>query len=146
MSVEKDTGTTYAPWATDPDDPADSAMSPTEMQSAATAVAAMFPELVDKSGDGGFEQARADMVAGRDKTSNQQAVKVFNEAIAMLDASEPGARDMIEGGMFDVAGINRTKVGDGLMAAKATGDRVNAHRQQAIKKAFRHLRDNLPND
>lgn len=145
MSVEKDTGA-YAPWATDPDDPTESAMSNDDATKAAAAVAAMFPELVDKSGDGGFAQARADMVAGSAKASNLAVKKVFDEAIAIMDASEPETRDMVESGMFDVAGINRTTVGHGLTTAKNTADRVNAHRQEAIKKAFRHLRDNLPNE
>jgi hypothetical protein len=41
----------FAPWITDPDDPAD---FPDASASAAENVFAMFPELVDKSNDGPF--------------------------------------------------------------------------------------------
>jgi hypothetical protein len=130
---------TFAPWLTDPDDPAD---IPVPDASAAETAAAMFPDLVDKSNDGPFAQAA-------DNSSDPHAkhiVRTFMEAINILDASEPQIRDMIENQLFDVAGINRTKVSDAMLKRDDLAKKIAAVRHHHIKKAFRHLRDRLPND
>jgi hypothetical protein len=73
-------------------------------------------------------------------------VKTFHEALDILDQSEPAIRDMIEGGLMDVAGINRTKVSDAMLTKDELTKRIVALRHHHIKAAFRHLRDNLPSD
>lgn len=82
---------------------------------------------------------------GRDPHT-QRIVRVFTEAIGHLDESEAAIRDMIEGDLMDVAGINRTKVSDAVSVGKALADKIAALRAHHIKKAFRHLRANLPSD
>jgi hypothetical protein len=72
--------------------------------------------------------------------------RTFAEAIAHLDASEPLIRDMIENELMDVAGINRTKVSDAVTAGTNLAKRIAEVRVHHIKRAFRHLRDNLPRD
>lgn len=73
-------------------------------------------------------------------------VKVFGEAINILDQSEPKIRDLIESRLMDVAGINRMKVSDAVLAGKSVSDEITALRHKHIVAAFRHLRDNLPSD
>lgn len=76
----------------------------------------------------------------------QHIVRTFQEAIKKLDASEPLIRDMIENDLMDVAGINRTKVSDAMLSKDELVKKITALREQHIKIAFRHLRDNLPSD
>lgn len=73
-------------------------------------------------------------------------VQVFHSAIDILDASETLIRDMIEGELMDVAGINRMKVSDAMLATDALVQKIVAIRVEAIKQAFRYLRENLPSD
>ena len=83
--------------------------------------------------------------AGRDPHT-QHIIRTFHEAINHLDKSEPAIRDLIEGELMDVAGINRTKVGDAITAGNELTKKIVAIRTKHIKEAFRHLRDNLPSD
>lgn len=76
----------------------------------------------------------------------QHIIRTFMEAINILDASESQIRDAVESDLMDVAGINRTKVGSVVGAGKALAVKIAAIREQHIKAAFRHLRDNLPSD
>lgn len=76
----------------------------------------------------------------------QHIVRTFQEATNMLDESEPVIRDLIETRLMDVAGINRTKVSDAVTAGKNLSKEISAIRSHHIKRAFRHLRDNLPSD
>lgn len=73
-------------------------------------------------------------------------VQTFHRAIDILDETESQIRDMIEGELMDVAGINRTKVSDAMLAADALVQKIVAIRIEAIKQTFRYLRDNLPSD
>jgi hypothetical protein len=73
-------------------------------------------------------------------------VKHFHHAISILDSTEPMIRHLIESELMDVAGINRTRVGDARKAADEVTKKIVAIRANAIKQAFRHLRDNLPSD
>lgn len=73
-------------------------------------------------------------------------IKTFNEAIEILDASEPIMRDMIENALMDVAGINKTRVSDARLSLDALAMDIVGLRVEAIKAAFRHLRTNLPTD
>lgn len=76
----------------------------------------------------------------------QHIIRTFHEAVSKLDASEPIIRDMIENDLMDVAGINRTKVSDAVTAGQTLAQKIASVREQHIKIAFRHLRDNLPSD
>ncbi len=73
-------------------------------------------------------------------------VKTFHEALDILDQSEPKIRDLIESRLMDVAGVNRTKVSDAMLSRDDLTKEVVKIRHHHIKAAFRHLRDNLPND
>lgn len=73
-------------------------------------------------------------------------LKTFHEAVNILDQSEPAIRDMIENGLMDVAGINRTKVGDAMLTCDKLTKEIAKLRHKHLKAAFRHLRDNLPSD
>jgi hypothetical protein len=136
----------WAPWLTDPDDPED---IPTASASAAKNVFATHPELVDKSKDGphfgALIQAAQDVID--DNTTDPYAkhiIQTFMEAIRILDQSEPQVRDMIENQLFDVAGINKTKVSDAMLTRDELAKKIAAVRHHHIKKAFRHLRAKLP--
>lgn len=73
-------------------------------------------------------------------------VRTFNEAIAILDASEGPMRDLIEHGLMDTAGINKTRIGDARLTLEQVSMDVIEIRINAIKEAFRYLRANLPAD
>ena len=68
----------------------------------------------------------------------------FQEAINIVDETEPLIRHIIESELMDVAGFNKTKVGEAGLAADAVTKKIMAIRAKALKRAFRHLRDNLP--
>ncbi len=70
----------------------------------------------------------------------------FSTAMGILDDSEAELRDLIESRLMDVAGINRTKVKDAMLATDSLMKEIKVIRTRAIKAAFRHLRDNLPSD
>lgn len=82
---------------------------------------------------------------GRDPHT-QHIIRTFQQAINHVDDSEPPIRNMIENDLMDVAGINRTKVSDAVTAGTNLAKKIAAVRKEHIKKAFRHLRDNLPRD
>jgi hypothetical protein len=132
---------TYAPWLEDPDDPAD---IPIPDPAAADTVAAMFPDLVDKSNDGPLAALQQAVHEGDPQAKH--IVRTFMEALNILDQSEPIVRDMIENQLFDVAGVNRTKVSDAMLTRDELARKIAAVRHHHIKKAFRHLRAKLPND
>ncbi len=70
----------YAPWITDPDDPAD---IPAASASAAENVFAMFPDLVDKSNDGplaALKQAAQEVI---DKSSDRM-IPTMEQLYALL--------------------------------------------------------------
>jgi hypothetical protein len=97
--------------------------------------------FVDKSSDGPF----AEFKQNKDPFV-RHVVQTFAKAISMLDKSEPLIRDIIENDLMDVAGINRAKVSDVIIAGDETAKRVSAIRLKSIKTVFRYLRDNLPQD
>lgn len=144
----------FAPWLTDPDDPADIPACADE-NAAAAALAAAHPELVDKSKDGPIQPFVDDFVAkvlqatgdttGRDPHT-QHIIRTIYEAINHLDESEAKIRDLIESRLMDIAGINRTKVSDAVTAGANLAKEIAAIRHHHIKRAFRHLRDRLPSD
>lgn len=82
---------------------------------------------------------------GRDPAT-KHIIRTFMEAVNHLDESEPLIRDMIESELMDVAGINRTKVLDAMTAGTYLSKKIGVVREQHLKRAFRHLRDNLPSD
>ena len=71
--------------------------------------------------------------------------QTFAQSIAILDASELLVRDEIERSLADVAGIDRN-VSSAMAASDACAARVSAIREVAIKRAFQHLQNNLPQD
>lgn len=138
----------FYPWLTDPDDPAD-IPTPADPGAAAKAIFAMFPELVDHSNDGllaAADQAAQKLASDPTDPEAKRIVAVFNQAISIIDASEPKIRDMIESGMMDVAGVSGTKVRGGIKAVKDLSAQIAHVRQHHIKAAFRHLRKHLPSD
>lgn len=66
---------------------------------------------------------------------------VWNQAIAILDATELEIRDVIERGLADYAGLDHLKLGDAMSAADRVSKEVAAIRRKAIRRAFRLLRD-----
>lgn len=144
----------FAPWITDPDDPAD-VPSPADPDAAAAAVFAAHPELVDTSLDGplknivkDFEKTLRD-AAAEEKTRDphtQHIIRTFYEAINHIDLSEPVIRDMIESELMDIAGVSGTKVSAAVTAGNNVAKKISALRAQHIKRAFRHLRKHLPSD
>lgn len=82
---------------------------------------------------------------GRDPHT-KHIVQTFAGAIDILDESEPVIRDLIENRLMDVAGINRTKVSDAVTTGNNLAKEIAAIRAHHLKRAFRHLRDNLPSD
>lgn len=79
-------------------------------------------------------------------TPTARIVTVFNTAIAILDASEPLVRDLIENELMDVAGFNRTRISQAMLVRDQVTKKIAALRLPYIKKAFRYLRDNLPEE
>lgn len=71
------------------------------------------------------------------------AIKVFNDALAIIDRTEPVIRNMIENDLMDVAGLNGSKVKGTVAAGHALAQKIAVVRAKAIKQAFRHIRDNL---
>lgn len=59
----------------------------------------------------------------------------FKQAIDMIDETEPQVRDLVEKRLMNPAGRKVTA---------ALTKEIAAVRSKAIKRAFRHLRDNLP--
>jgi hypothetical protein len=78
----------------------------------------------------------------------KRIVDVFNDAIAIVDKSEPIIRNMIEQDMFGVAGLDPEgkKLSKGATSSKALALKIATVRHQHITAAFRHLREHLPSD
>lgn len=70
-------------------------------------------------------------------------VKLFNEAISLIDDSEVRVRDLIENDLMDVAGINRTRVNEAMTVSDKLAETLAKVRARAIKRGFKHLRDHL---
>lgn len=68
----------------------------------------------------------------------------WGQAIAILDESELPLRDMIERDLANIAGVPGTKYGDATKAVDALMKKITRLRVNAIKKAFRLLRDSAP--
>jgi hypothetical protein len=92
------------------------------------------------------EQATQKLATDPTDPEAKRIVAVFNQAISIIDASEPKIRDMIESGMMDIAGVSGTKVRGGVKAVKDLSAQIAHVRQHHIKAAFRHLRKHLPSD
>lgn len=80
----------------------------------------------------------------KEKDKVKAILRTFLVAIAVLDKTEPKIRDMIENDLMDIAGINRAKVQEVILAGDACAKRVSVLRRKAIKLAFRYLREKLP--
>lgn len=78
--------------------------------------------------------------------SGKEIVAIFNTALAILDASEPAMREMIESDLMDFTGPNSTKRNGAKKATEALMKKITAVRVKAIKDAFKHLRANLPHE
>jgi hypothetical protein len=95
-----------ASWITDPDDPAD--IPAPHTKSAADTVAAMFPDLVDKSNDGplgAHKQAAQEVI---DKSSDRM-IPTMEQLYAPLCYLDKKAYDECpKDALGHVAGINRT--------------------------------------
>ena len=88
--------------------------------------------------------AKAEAASAHAKKHEQaRLVRVWTTAIGIIDRTEPRLRDLIERELLDVAGIDHTRVGDAMAATKDLMTRVGPIRLNAIKKAFRYVRDKL---
>jgi hypothetical protein len=70
--------------------------------------------------------------------------KTFQQALDILDQSEPLMREVIESELFDVAGVNNTKRNMSKAATNKVMKKIVAIRTHHLKAAFKHLRANLP--
>lgn len=70
--------------------------------------------------------------------------KTFQQALDILDQSEPLMREVIESELFDVAGVNNTKRNMSKAATNKVMKKIVAIRTHHVKAAFKHLRANLP--
>src|ERR1700719_4452637 len=70
-------------------------------------------------------------------------LKTFFEAVNMLDESENEIRCLLENELMDVAGVE-TNLSKSMLAGAAVAKKISVIREAHIKRAFRHLRDNLP--
>ena len=70
--------------------------------------------------------------------------KTFQQALDILDQSEPLMREVIESELFDVAGVNNTKRNMSKAATDKVMKKIVAIRTHHVKAAFKHLRANLP--
>jgi hypothetical protein len=70
-------------------------------------------------------------------------VHIWNTAIAILDKSEIVVRDTIEREFADIAGAKHLRVGEAMTATAGVMKKITVIRTEAIKQAFRHIRDNL---
>jgi hypothetical protein len=70
--------------------------------------------------------------------------KAFHAAIDILDASETQLRLDIESDLFNVAGLNSTKLNLTQKALDGLLPKIEATRTKAIKNAFRYLKSALP--
>jgi hypothetical protein len=92
-------------------------------------------------------ETRARLEAALEDHKTAGAAKIvatFNQAINVVDHTEATVRNMIENDLMDIAGINGTKVKGTVAAGKALAQKIAVVRANAIKRAFRHLRANLP--
>lgn len=89
-------------------------------------------------------QALIDKRNGKDPEA-KNIIAVFTHAFYILDRTEPMVRDIIEGDLMDVAGLPG-KVRGTVKAGKQVADKIAAIRTEAIKQAFRYLREHLPSD
>lgn len=71
--------------------------------------------------------------------------KVLKETLDILDASEPLMREAIESGLFDCSGVNSSKKNLKKKSIEQVMAQIRTIRTDHIKRAFRHLRANLPN-
>lgn len=67
--------------------------------------------------------------------------EVWARAINILDETEPVVRDLIERELASIAGISGTRYGDAMRATDALMKQIRRVRTDAIKKAFRFIRD-----
>jgi hypothetical protein len=74
-----------------------------------------------------------------------QSVSVWNNAIAMLDRSEPAIRDVIERDLSNFAGLSGIKLGSAIRKGNKVSKKVCKIRARAVKAAFRYLRFELKN-
>jgi hypothetical protein len=72
--------------------------------------------------------------------SKASEVRVWNEAIHILDRSEIFVRDSIEREMAPYAALQHVKYKDAMSAVDRTMAKVERIRTAAFKKAFRHIR------
>lgn len=108
-----------------------------------TYLAACYPQgapALSAEADADLPQFDAIKLSKRDLA---RAVAAWNTAIGLIDRTEPAIRDIIERGLMNVAGVNRTHYGDAMRAADAVMKLIRRVRVRAIKDAFRHLRDKL---
>lgn len=76
---------------------------------------------------------------------SEHVKKTFKQALDILDASEPAIREVIESELFDCTGPNSSKKNMSKKAVARAMARIAAIRTDHVKRAFRHLRSNLPN-
>jgi hypothetical protein len=69
-------------------------------------------------------------------------IEIWNAAIGILDRqSEPIIRDLIERELSGVAGVNHLRIGEAKRATAKLMQKIAPVRVEAIKNAFRYLRD-----
>lgn len=77
----------------------------------------------------------------RQTAIDMKKLRVWQQAIAILDHSEIEVRDVIERGLSGVAAIEGTRYGDANKAVDDVMVQVGKIRTRAIKQAFRLIRD-----
>ncbi len=89
-------------------------------------------------------QARLERVVERaKKVELARYVKLWQDAIKILDKSEVPLRDLIERELAGVAGLKGVKYVAAMRAVDRLMVKVKRIRHKAMKQAFRHLRSKL---
>lgn len=71
----------------------------------------------------------------------KRRARVWQDAIGIIDATETQVRDIIERGLANVAGKERLRYHEAMLAAKKVSAEIEAVRTAAFKRAFRLIRD-----
>ena len=67
--------------------------------------------------------------------------KTWRTAIAILDKSEIGVRDLIERDLQNIAGVSGMKYGNAMRAVDKLMAKIKRVRLEAVKASFRHIQD-----
>lgn len=73
-----------------------------------------------------------------------KVISAFATATRHLDDTEPQIRDLIERHLMVPTALKGVKIGSAKQRREQLVAQITTIRSEAMKKAFRHLRDNLP--